>query len=272
MDDYLLSSSKSYPVSAESAEENEEGKKGVLNFVPQQQTKPNILIQQDKFLSPVPIQNFPTFKPTTTTSKKAISTIVMKPSFFVPNSSTKEKTYEIDNKSDELNDLMMIAYQNSLNQNTNYLVDDILKRVLNNMSSYDTFGRAQTFPNFPYNDQRNFRLQNLNSITTPFTKSQKQENAYFLDDKQNESKQIKPNYGCEQFEDGEFVRDPNDCSSFFTCFMGKATKRSTCEPGLAFDIKLKVCNWKENVSFFLNFWFNIEFISKSYLSRLFVNF
>lgn len=26
---------------------------------------------------------------------------------------------------------------------------------------------------------------------------------------------------CQNLNDGEFVRDPSDCTSFFTCFLGK---------------------------------------------------
>lgn len=58
----------------------------------------------------------------------------------------------------------------------------------------------------------------------------------------------KLNQGCENLSDGEFVRDPADCAAFYTCFMGRLTKKQTCNPGLAFDKKLKVCNWKSEVN------------------------
>ena len=58
----------------------------------------------------------------------------------------------------------------------------------------------------------------------------------------------KLNQGCENLSDGEFVRDPTDCAAFYTCFMGRLTKKQTCNPGLAFDKKLKVCNWKSEVN------------------------
>jgi hypothetical protein len=53
---------------------------------------------------------------------------------------------------------------------------------------------------------------------------------------------------CAQLEDGEFVRDPHDCGVFYTCFMGKPSKRSKCDDGLAFDQSIKVCNWKSQVN------------------------
>lgn len=53
---------------------------------------------------------------------------------------------------------------------------------------------------------------------------------------------------CSKLEDGEFVRDPFDCGVFYTCFMGKPSKRSKCDDGLAFDESIKVCNWKSQVN------------------------
>ena len=44
-----------------------------------------------------------------------------------------------------------------------------------------------------------------------------------------------------------FFRDPYDCSSFYVCVVGKIGKKSTCDKGLVFDFKLKVCNWKSQV-------------------------
>lgn len=52
---------------------------------------------------------------------------------------------------------------------------------------------------------------------------------------------------CANLGDGEFVRDPLDCGVFYTCFMGKPSKRSKCDAGLAFDSSIKVCNWKAQV-------------------------
>lgn len=53
---------------------------------------------------------------------------------------------------------------------------------------------------------------------------------------------------CGMAADGEFIRDVNDCASFYTCFMGKPIKKSKCDKGLVFDTKIRVCNWESQVS------------------------
>ncbi len=53
---------------------------------------------------------------------------------------------------------------------------------------------------------------------------------------------------CGKLADGEFVRDPLDCTSFYTCFMGKMSEKTTCADGLAFDETIRVCNWRSSVS------------------------
>ena len=55
---------------------------------------------------------------------------------------------------------------------------------------------------------------------------------------------------CQDLSDGDLVPDPNDCSSFYTCFRGKVIARRKCNHDLYFDVNLKVCNWPEEVSAF----------------------
>lgn len=55
---------------------------------------------------------------------------------------------------------------------------------------------------------------------------------------------------CEDREDGVYVRDPTDCASFFTCYLGGSSIKTTCGAGLMFDETCSCCNWPQNVRLF----------------------
>merc|ERR1711923_660071 len=65
---------------------------------------------------------------------------------------------------------------------------------------------------------------------------------------------IKPpeevNYECSK--EGSFPNRGNECKTYFVCIKDTADGFSVteryCEPGLAFDTKLGVCNWEDAVT------------------------
>ena len=224
--------------------------------------------------------------PTTTTPKAVpfTTTTYFKPSVYrltyplykqTPQTTLKYYTsknpiYEIDNKAENLNQ-MLFAYQNSVNPNDS-LLDQILQQFLtnitrlqaddpNNQSNQQLFNQlspidainSQMYRDF----EKNIVYQNKNQlyqqpIAAPTVMAQEPRTITIKNVYPKPTtriiKEFKLIYACQRLEDGEFVRDPNDCASFFTCFMGKVSKKTTCDSGLAFDYKLKVCNWKSQVN------------------------
>ena len=183
---------------------------------------------------------------------------------------SKNPIYEIDNKAENLNQ-MLFAYQNSVNPNDS-LLDQILQQFLTNITRLQADD-----PNNQSNQQLFNQLSPIDAINSQMYKDF-EKNIFYQNKNQLYQqpivaqtvmpqeprtitiknvypkpttriiKEFKLIYACERLEDGEFVRDPNDCASFFTCFMGKVSKKTTCDSGLAFDYKLKVCNWKSQVN------------------------
>lgn len=151
-------------------------------------------------------------------------------------SSYKNPIYEIDYRSEKLNDLMLMAYQ-SANFKNDYLLDKILKQFLTNITKMKIDDLAST----SVSSSREYTTQDFRK-TFPTQQSSSKFYTY------QTFPTASPRIDCAKLEDGDFVRDPNDCSSFYTCFMGKANKRTTCDYGLVFDNFLKVCNWKSQVA------------------------
>lgn len=58
---------------------------------------------------------------------------------------------------------------------------------------------------------------------------------------------------CEGMADGTFVRDPDDCASFYTCYMSGSSIKTTCGAGLMFDEACSCCNWPSQVITFPSF-------------------
>ncbi len=52
---------------------------------------------------------------------------------------------------------------------------------------------------------------------------------------------------CKGLVDGEMIGDPFDCTSFYTCNLGKITMKRKCNNNLFFDSNIKVCNWPDQV-------------------------
>lgn len=158
---------------------------------------------------------------------------------------TKSPIYDIDYKPEKLNELIQ-KFLKSSNANVNakneLILEKIFKQFFNvtSSSSANNDDRSYKFlsENFKYmsNTEKYFALTKPPVNLMPIVKNLKDSNGQSFD-----------NLGCERLEDGEFVRDPYDCGAFFTCFMGRASKKSKCEQGLAFDNRLKVCNWKSQV-------------------------
>lgn len=143
-----------------------------------------------------------------------------------------QKQIEETSDSEQLNEIMMRIHEsNDLDREE---LEKILKKYLNNKSMPDR--------KFLLNSMK-MLLDNRSKKLDTTTNTQKTNEKLFF---QINSLNIH-NRGCENLEDGELIRDKNDCGSFFTCFMGKASKRNTCDKGLYFDDRLKVCNWKSEV-------------------------
>ncbi len=163
----------------------------------------------------------------------------------------KNPPYEIDYKPERLNELMMLAYQNSFYKNNSQFLDQLFQQFLTNMTKSKLIDEnINVYKQANAINREKLFMNNLNIkylATKPgFGYEYLQATKTIAKTTSNATK-LKSNYGCENLPDGEFVRDPEDCSSFFTCFTGKATKKSTCNSGLFFDSKIRVCNWKANV-------------------------
>ncbi len=202
-------------------------------------------------------------------TNKMIWTVTKKQPIF-QTSSSKHPMYEIDHRPEKLNELMILAYQNSFYRNNESLLDQLFQQFLTNMTKSkviddninayrqaNALNREKLFfntYNYASTKQPSLMFKNTNLLPLSFGYEYLQATLPFQSSttaktttKMQKSILLKNNYGCENLPDGEFVRDPEDCSSFFTCFMGIATKKSTCNDGLFFDSKLRVCNWKSNV-------------------------
>ena len=68
--------------------------------------------------------------------------------------------------------------------------------------------QSETTPNLKYYA----KSLNLNRIISTSTESK------VINDKEND-KNIEDKL-CKNLSDGEFLRDPSDCASFWTCFLG----------------------------------------------------
>ncbi|RNA03844.1 chitotriosidase-1 isoform X1 [Brachionus plicatilis] len=146
--------------------------------------------------------------------------------------SESEKQIEEISDSEQLNEIMMRIHESS--DLDKIELEKILKQYLNNKNMPDRKFLLNSMKMLLDN-----RGKNLDTTTLAMTTNKK---LFF----QINSLNIH-NRGCENLEDGELIRDVKDCASFFTCFMGKASKRNTCNKGLYFDDRLKVCNWKSEV-------------------------
>lgn len=175
------------------------------------------------------------FNRTRTTTRKQETTATIKElnatNFIQPITGTQKQLEEIGD-SELLNEIMMRIHEsNDLDKKE---LEKVLKQYLNNKNIPDR--------KFLINSMKMLLDNRGNKIDKTTSTMTTNEKLFF----QINSLNIH-NRGCENLEDGELIRDVNDCSSFFTCFMGKASKRNTCDKGLYFDDRLKVCNWKSEV-------------------------
>jgi hypothetical protein len=177
----------------------------------------------------------------------------------------KNPLYEIDRRTENLNNILLEYKNSNYQDNIDYILQQYLANMTRligddeNINEYllntgriagvdlnryiarmlsTKLPRAETSTTAPMTTTTEptttIPITRISKTTYPFTFMRQETPKYFG---------IEGNLGCENLEDGEFVRDPNDCASFYTCFMGKVTTKTTCERGLAFDKRLRVCNW-----------------------------
>lgn len=160
-------------------------------------------------------------------------------------------SYHNNNRSDKLNDILQKAYKSSQFNYNDQFLDKILKQFLTSTPSNSDIDKSFKFKS----DNFNYGLSNTERYFATFTRPSaapfprlSPTTATAATAAQQSTLVTFPNISCDKLEDGEFVRDPYDCAVFYTCFMGKASKRSKCEDGLSFDNSIKVCNWKSQVT------------------------
>ena len=134
----------------------------------------------------------------------------------------------VQNKSDKLSSHYLV-FQNSKLDKKNDFSNQLLRQLIVNATRYRKPGnispdRFSNRPIYSLTRAKTTATSVMNLSTTGV----------------NETR-------CKGLDDGMFIRDPNDCASFYTCLMGKTLQRSTCDNGLVFDPKIKVCNWKNMV-------------------------
>jgi hypothetical protein len=174
----------------------------------------------------------------------------------------KNPLYEIDRRTENLNNILL-EYKNSNYQDN---IDYILQQYLANMTrligddenineyllntgriagvDLNRYIARMLSTKLPRVDMSTLPMSTTTEPTTAILTTRIPKTTYpFMRQETPKYFGIEGNLGCENLDDGEFVRDPNDCASFYTCFMGKVTTKTTCERGLAFDKRLRVCNW-----------------------------
>lgn len=168
------------------------------------------------------------FTTTTATTKiSSSSSTIKKVSSTISSSTLTSKKPELDYRSEQLNEIMLRYYQS-----TNFKKDEIDKFLKQIFQNSDTF---------LLKSEENKSVEKLKIFKPQMTTVQ------YITTRKPIMNPKSENFGCEMLEDGEFVRDPVDCGSFYTCFRGKVSKKTTCDKGLFFDNRLKVCNWKSQV-------------------------
>jgi hypothetical protein len=113
---------------------------------------------------------------------------------------TKSNIYLLS-RSDKINTIFL-AFQNAKLKD-DVRIEQIFKHFMSNNNS-----QSETTPNLKYYA----KSLNLNRIISTSTESK------VINDKDND-KNIEDKL-CKSLNDGEFVRDPSDCASFWTCFLG----------------------------------------------------
>lgn len=133
---------------------------------------------------------------------------------------TTKTTIYLLSRSDKINTILL-AYQNSKLKNE-HLIDEIFKQIISNMSEATT--KKTSVP-------QKYHLKAVSAkhsagtmmpkllAKKPESSNSLEENDNTSEDKQENEAEIKDKI-CHNLNDGEFVRDPSDCSSFYTCFLG----------------------------------------------------
>jgi hypothetical protein len=147
----------------------------------------------------------------------------------------RNSIYNVESRAKKLNDLILLTYVKSNYQKNNllnqvlhdYLTNLTKLRIDDNISSSRSSSKELLFDSFK-------QFSSTNAADLLPTSFKPKANGL--------------GSPCEDAPDGALIRDANDCSSFYTCFMGKEIKKSTCEKGLVFDMTIKVCNWESQVT------------------------
>jgi hypothetical protein len=162
----------------------------------------------------------------------------------IPNNKYQNSIHNVESRAKKLNDLILLTYVRS-NYQKNNLLNQVLQDYLTNLTKLHIDDSGLTSAgNTAARNSKELLFDSFKQI--PMTSNVAAE---MLTYKPVSSLKANGVYlPCETAADGELIRDINDCSSFYTCFMGKEIKKSTCEKGLYFDMSIKVCNWESQVA------------------------
>ncbi len=172
-----------------------------------------------------------------------------------PTALSNDKALSIFNekdRNDKLNSILL-AYKSSRTDNED-IVDTWLKSLMSDMSSTSsTTKQATRMLTRPVMVRKTLNwatAEMLKAYTTTTPVEETTKSRKYARKRKNGSKEesMEEENVCEGLDDGVFVRDPSDCSSFFTCYLGGSSIKTTCGAGLKFDVACSCCNWPTNVS------------------------
>lgn len=118
------------------------------------------------------------------------------------------------------------------NNSLNYVDEDLLKLIMNKQNKE--------------NDEENANRVSVDELKNAFTSKIYSETTSTREMSTEKKKSDK--LTCEDKQDGDLIPDPEDCSSFYTCYLGNIVTRRKCTNDLYFDANLKVCNWPSMVN------------------------
>ena len=195
---------------------------------------------------------------TTTTTTSTTSTRSME--VILPQKQLANRTdFNDKNPSDKLNTILL-AYKSSRNENEDQ-VEEWLKSL--NVQTLKKVDMSTSRPS-TVSKQTSTTTTKRTITTEVSTTTKKKLNIKKKFPRKNSKKKQKTTVDetnlCEERNDGDFIRDPSDCASFFTCYMGKSSMKTSCGAGLLFDLSCNCCNWPAQVRIkFINFFIFIYF-------------
>ena len=177
---------------------------------------------------------------TSTTSTRSMEVII-------PQKQIANRTEFYDkNPSDKLNTILL-AYKSSRDENQDQ-VEEWLKSL--NVQTLKKVEMSTSRPS-TVSKQTTTTKRTTTTTTTEVSTTKKKLIIKKKFPRKNSKKKQKTTVDetnlCEERNDGDFIRDPSDCASFFTCYMGKSSMKTSCGAGLLFDLSCNCCNWPAQV-------------------------